>query len=349
MRTRHASYDDEQAAPTLSDNERKEEEEEEEEEAAGDAINDADSGSSSSSSSDGSDDDDSSSEEDSFHNEEQEEGEGEKDAVSQAEIRHAVALASEAAAKTFGWDQTKMGGSGRRKTDNVNNSTKRQGVGEGNVLSDLIPGYTAPMRLETTYAKSDWPKSLDELRKRAMETDQSTAGSVLHSTAQQRRAESMQRRSWGDGRGGGGATSFKLGTTGGMDGTVGSGWFGMVPAALTDEVKTDVAVIRNRTYLDPKRFYKKSDAIDPRFIQVGTVIEGADEYYSSRLTKKQRRQNITEEIMADADVRAYTKKQYSRVQTSRQGRFDQGYGRKKQRGGRGGRGGGGRRGGKGRR
>jgi hypothetical protein len=77
--------------------------------------------------------------------------------------------------------------------------------------------------------------------------------------------------------------------------------------------------------------------MDPKLVQVGTVIEGSEEYYSSRLTKKQRRQNLAEEIMADADVKKYAKKQFSKIQDSKQRRFGQGYGRKKQRTGRKGR------------
>ena len=135
-----------------------------------------------------------------------------------------------------------------------------------------------------------------------------------------------------------GASSFKMGTKRGPSGgTAGRGWFGMAPTALTDDVKADLAILRNRTYLDPKRFYKKADIVDPTMVQVGTVIEGSEEYYSSRLTKKQRRQNLAEEIMADVDVKTYAKKQFSKIQDSRQKRFGQGYGRKKQRTGRKGR------------
>ena len=55
-------------------------------------------------------------------------------------------------------------------------------------------------------------------------------------------------------------------------------------------------------------------------MQVGTVIEGAAEYYSSRLTKKQRRSNITEEILADPDTSTWAKnkfKKMSREQTEK--------------------------------
>ena len=96
-------------------------------------------------------------------------------------------------------------------------------------------------------------------------------------------------------------SSFKKGVKRTPDLTAGKGWFGMKPAPATEELKTDLAVIRNRSYLDPKRFYKNADKSRPnQIVQRGTVIEGPSEYYSSRLTKKQRRSNITEEFMNDA-------------------------------------------------
>jgi hypothetical protein len=104
-------------------------------------------------------------------------------------------------------------------------------------------------------------------------------------------------------------SSFKKGTKRAPDDTAGKGWFGMTPTAMTEELKTDLAVIRNRSHLDPKKFYKSADK-HHKIVQVGTVIEGAAEFYSSRLTKKQRRANITEEIMADPAAAEYAKKKF---------------------------------------
>lgn len=111
--------------------------------------------------------------------------------------------------------------------------------------------------------------------------------------------------------------SFKKGTKRQPDTSAGAGWFGMKPTSITDEVKTDLAVIKNRNYLDPKRFYKSSDKFGS-VLQVGTVIEGATEYYSSRLTKKQRRTNITEEIMADPSSADYTRRKFGKMQRERE-------------------------------
>jgi len=308
MRTRRSSRDEAEAEadtnPTVK---------------ATSSLNEDGEESSGGSSSSNSDDDDEAEEES-----DQDEGEGEGGGVSQEEIRHAVALASEAARKTFGWDAKKNdNGNGHGSTSSGSSKGKKGksrfgGPGAGNALSDLIPGYTAPMRLEAPHYAQTQGKTNSKSRE---------ASHVVGSGALSHRAEAMRHRR----PGAGGASSFKMGARSPADGTAGDGWFGMVPTAVTDSVRADVAILRNRTYLDPKRFYKKADAVDLRRVQVGTVIEGANEYYSHRLTQKERRQNLAEEVMADGDVARYAKRQFGKIQDQRQAARGQGYGRKKQR------------------
>jgi hypothetical protein len=112
-------------------------------------------------------------------------------------------------------------------------------------------------------------------------------------------------------------SSFKSGTKRPADKTAGSGWFGMAPTPVTDELKTDLAVIRNRNYLDPKRFYKSTDPIKGKVIQMGTVIEGPTEYFSARLSKKQRRSNLAEEIMADPASADYARNKFKAFQQTK--------------------------------
>jgi hypothetical protein len=89
---------------------------------------------------------------------------------------------------------------------------------------------------------------------------------------------------------------------------------------MTDALKSDLALIRNRNYLDPKKFYKSSDSFDNKILQLGTVIEGSHEYYTSRLTKRERRGNFTEEIMADEGVAGYAKRKFGEVQMEKERR-----------------------------
>ena len=187
-----------------------------------------------------------------------------------------------------------------------------------NELTKLIPGYVAPLKLGTSSLDSYRPTGgLAELCKRAQQSDASTAGFVVN--AAEPHARTMK-------RGPNGCvpstyaslySSFKHGTKPAPDHSAGAGWFGMVPTPVTDELKTDLAVIRNRNYLDPKRFYKSADNSKNKVMQLGTVIEGSAEFYSSRLTKKQRRTNLTEEIMADPVAAEYTKSKYKKMQQAK--------------------------------
>eukprot|EP00566_Odontella_aurita_P020813 CAMPEP_0113596994 /NCGR_PEP_ID=MMETSP0015_2-20120614/40690_1 /TAXON_ID=2838 /ORGANISM="Odontella" /LENGTH=358 /DNA_ID=CAMNT_0000504661 /DNA_START=31 /DNA_END=1104 /DNA_ORIENTATION=- /assembly_acc=CAM_ASM_000160 len=242
-------------------------------------------------------------------------------AISAEEVRHAVALASEAAAETFGWKEN--------KTDAIGRGGGRK-KGHGNALSDIIPGYTAPLRLEASSASSLSATSggggggggrgsggnsdLARLRRNAERSDASST--VVGRGEARARASALMGRV-GDPKTASAMavpSAFKTGPRRRPDRTAGDQWFGFNPERLTDELRTDLALIRNRSYLDPKKFYKKSDKIDGRMVQVGTVVEGTGEYFSSRLSKKERKSNFAEEVMADGDVAGYTKRQYAKMQ-----------------------------------
>lgn len=103
--------------------------------------------------------------------------------------------------------------------------------------------------------------------------------------------------------------------------SAGRKWFDMASEELTPEVRRDFALLRMRNYLDPKKFYKTSDHHKalPKHFQLGVVIEGAHEFKSARLTKKQRQQTFTDEIMADAGIQTYTKRVFGQIQAARSG------------------------------
>jgi len=191
----------------------------------------------------------------------------------------------------------------------VNSNTKNK---PKNALTKLVPGYTAPMRLDSS-SLDKHRFSIGDLGKRAERSDASTKQFVREATAD-KIASSMKSNKQGflptsytDSY-----SRFKKGTKKAPDYTAGKGWFGMAPSAMTEDLKKDLAMIRNRTYLDPKRFYKNTDKFGS-VVQVGTVIEGAAEFYSSRLTKKERRQNLTEELMSDPKTVAYTKNKFQNM------------------------------------
>lgn len=98
--------------------------------------------------------------------------------------------------------------------------------------------------------------------------------------------------------------------------SAGKQWFGMKAPVLTDQVKNDLRVLQLRNVLDPKRFYKKNISSSkklPKYFETGTIIEGPTEFYSSRLTKKERRTNIVDELLADKQARDYFKRKVNEI------------------------------------
>ena len=55
----------------------------------------------------------------------------------------------------------------------------------------------------------------------------------------------------------------------------------------------------------------------PKYFVVGTVVEGAEEGAAGRLTKRQRKQSMLDELMADDRVRARAKNKFQEVQKER--------------------------------
>ncbi|KAF9912661.1 hypothetical protein BX616_010268 [Lobosporangium transversale] len=103
--------------------------------------------------------------------------------------------------------------------------------------------------------------------------------------------------------------------------TTGKGWFDLPQQVLTPELKRDLQILKLRNVLDPKRFYKREDkskAKFPKYFQVGTIIEGNTEFYSSRLTKKERATTITGEVMKDLTGRDYYKRKFNEIQEAKQ-------------------------------
>lgn len=68
-----------------------------------------------------------------------------------------------------------------------------------------------------------------------------------------------------------------------------------------------------------RRHYKKDNGKGklPPFSQVGTVVQGPTEWYSSRISKKDRAKNFVEEIMAVEQDTGRFKRKYDEIQGSK--------------------------------
>lgn len=94
----------------------------------------------------------------------------------------------------------------------------------------------------------------------------------------------------------------------------GAGWFNMKAPKITPEIRHDLEVLRMRSALDPKHFYKKNDMKAlPKHFHIGKVVDSPIDFYSSRLTKKERKKTIVDELMADAEFTKYNKRKYKEI------------------------------------
>ncbi|XP_023310319.1 deoxynucleotidyltransferase terminal-interacting protein 2-like [Anoplophora glabripennis] len=96
--------------------------------------------------------------------------------------------------------------------------------------------------------------------------------------------------------------------------TKGKEWFGLPATEMNEEVKHDLEILQMRSVLDPKRFYKKNDLkVLPKYFKIGKVMDSPLDYYNNRIAKKQRKNTLVEELLADAEFNKYNKRKYKEI------------------------------------
>lgn len=98
--------------------------------------------------------------------------------------------------------------------------------------------------------------------------------------------------------------------------TLGPDWFNMPRTNLTPELKRDLQALRMRDVAAlGKQFFKKDSRkpLVPEYCQVGTIIAGATDGQNNRLTRKERKRSIVEEILASDNVKKL-KSKYDDIQ-----------------------------------
>ncbi|KAL2470210.1 Fcf2 pre-rRNA processing protein [Abeliophyllum distichum] len=99
--------------------------------------------------------------------------------------------------------------------------------------------------------------------------------------------------------------------------TAGKNWFDMPAPVITPELKKDLQLLKLRSAIDPTRHYKKGNSKSktlPKYFQVGTVIESAEEFYTGRLTKKERKATLADELLSDRNLGAYRKRKVREIE-----------------------------------
>jgi hypothetical protein len=137
--------------------------------------------------------------------------------------------------------------------------------------------------------------------------------------------------------------------------SAGSNWYNLPATIVTPELKRDLQLLRMRSVLDPKvcpeclvlyfstvsykssshgvetvsktfsltfhvqRHYKKEGTKPqiPEFSQVGTIIEGPTEFFSARLSNKDRKRTFVEEVLASEKASGRFRNKYGEIQASK--------------------------------
>ncbi|KAG0682343.1 hypothetical protein C6P40_004850 [Pichia californica] len=90
-------------------------------------------------------------------------------------------------------------------------------------------------------------------------------------------------------------------------------WFSLPKVEMTDELKRDMLIIKNRKYLDPKRFYKGEKWEIPENFQIGEIVEGVGEY-AGRLNRKQKGKTLVDELLKNEDSSTWFDKTFNDIQ-----------------------------------
>ncbi|XP_057961123.1 rRNA-processing protein fcf2-like [Malania oleifera] len=99
--------------------------------------------------------------------------------------------------------------------------------------------------------------------------------------------------------------------------TAGRNWFDMPAPTITPELKKNLQLLKLRDALDPKRHYKKGDSKSktlPKYFQVGTVIQSASDFFSGRLTKKEKKPTLADELLSDRSLGDYRKRKVREIE-----------------------------------
>ncbi|RCN35750.1 Fcf2 pre-rRNA processing [Ancylostoma caninum] len=97
--------------------------------------------------------------------------------------------------------------------------------------------------------------------------------------------------------------------------TKGRDWFDLPATELTEEAKADLELLQMRSAIDPLAFYRRNDrAVLPKYFQVGRVVDAPEDYYSSRMTKKERKKTMLDELLYDQQFTQSRREKFNAIQ-----------------------------------
>ncbi|KAL9595802.1 MAG: hypothetical protein Q9219_006217 [cf. Caloplaca sp. 3 TL-2023] len=101
--------------------------------------------------------------------------------------------------------------------------------------------------------------------------------------------------------------------------SAGPEWYHLPAMNPSHELKQDLRLLKMRSTWDPKRHYKSDNGrpLVPNYAQIGTILEGPAEYYSSRISKRDRKRTFLEAILAADEGSGRFQSKYTEIQSSK--------------------------------
>ena len=104
--------------------------------------------------------------------------------------------------------------------------------------------------------------------------------------------------------------------------TSGESHFDLPNTPITPEIEKTFKLLEMRPYIFKDHTYKKSlKWKPPSYFGVGTVVDDAQDFYSTRVAKKERKQNLADEFLEDPALLEYVEKR-QRIMDSKKAQLE---------------------------
>ena len=101
--------------------------------------------------------------------------------------------------------------------------------------------------------------------------------------------------------------------------TLGNKWGDMQKQDVNPELQNDLAILQLRKFLNPKSFFKSSENKNlPKYYQVGTIIEGGDDFVGGRLKKKEKKNSVIDLFLKEDGDLKFSRKRFLEIQKEKQ-------------------------------
>ncbi|KAJ1984981.1 rrna-processing protein fcf2 [Dimargaris verticillata] len=92
-------------------------------------------------------------------------------------------------------------------------------------------------------------------------------------------------------------------------------WSDIVTPEMTPAIKRDLLALKYRNDLNPHHSYKGDSYREeiPESFQIGTVVEAPHEFYSARMTRKERKPTLADQLISSVEARQSIKRRYEKM------------------------------------